>query len=138
MKLFQVVKDITVNTDFGPHSFVKGQTVEFLGDEIFPLVQAGYIVPFYAWDEARQMKGKDPDLLEFLHQIKTLFPDSHIIQITSPFEISDCRDVPTPYGSCNSFDMRVGPDQTLWPYCRKGKSFCPNAASRKEVKPDAK
>jgi hypothetical protein len=84
------------------------------------------------------MKGIDTDLLEVLHQIKTLFPDSHIERITRPFKIFECGAVPAPYGSCNSLDMRLGPDETLWPYCRKGKDFCPNAESRKGVKPEAK
>jgi hypothetical protein len=96
------------------------------------------MVPLYAWNEAKQMKGIDSDLMELLHQIKTLLPDSQIERIFRPFKVCECSSVPAPYGNCHSFDMRLGPDRTLWPHCRKGKIFCPNAKKRKEVNHEAK
>jgi hypothetical protein len=135
MKLFQVVEEITVNTDFGPHTFMEGQIIELIPDEAYPLVKSGHLTPSYTWSERREMQGIDPELQQILSEIKTLFEDSHIEEIRQPFHVSECRLVPAPFGKCHRFSMKLHADSSLAPYCKKGQSFCPNAKKKEGGEP---
>jgi hypothetical protein len=86
--------------------------------------------------EIEQLKNNaDHETLRQLHEIRKIFEKSRILKVKKVkfFDTSQCELSPAPWGECNRFDMKLGADNVLWPFCLKGKCFCPYSTNAKGV-----
>jgi len=93
----------------------------------------------YTRGEIEQLKNNaDHESLKQLHEIKKMFEKSRILKVKKVkfFDTSQCELSPAPWGECKRFDMKLGQDNVLWPFCLRDKSFCPNAVNQKGVVKD--
>ena len=129
----RITKEIEVETARGPHSFEAGDIVTVKHDDACQLVQAGFAAPYHSFTTARKLAQMKPEDVSILNEITTLF-DGNIVDIKIPpvpLDMNKCKLSPAPWGTCKQFDMKIGPDCTLWAYCIRGRRFCPYSSAQR-------
>ena len=126
-------KKTTVKTPFGRHTFTAGELVSLDHMDAYSLIKNGFAIPHHPLIISRVLAQMSPEDVSLLNEAVALF-DGHIIDIKKkrkPLDVSKCKLSPAPWGTCKQFDMKIGPDYTLWAYCIRGRRFCPNSSAQK-------